>query len=242
MRTCAFGGCERPAIKRAWCNAHYERMRLAGQIVIDRERDPEVRFWRKVDKTGDCWIWTAALNGPDKAHGYGQAYFRGKVRGAHRIAYELTVGPIPEGMHLDHLCRNPRCVNPAHLEPVPPRTNILRGMSPAAIHATANTCVNGHEFTEENTRRNAKGGRACRACDRAAYHAKKLTKVKPIKNGECLVCGGSFAYVGHLQQICSDVCRVERQRQHNQASQARRQVAAIPSEAPKVIVPLPEIV
>src|SRR4051812_41628217 len=89
-----------------------------------RKRPPEVRFWEKVEKEGavpadrpslgPCWEWTAF-----KLRGYGQfSPWKGLLCRAHRYAYELLVGPIPEGHELDHLCRNRGCVNPAHLEPV----------------------------------------------------------------------------------------------------------------------------
>jgi HNH endonuclease len=93
---------------------------------------PSERFWAKINKggpipehrsdLGPCWLWTAATN-------YGYGVFRIDRRSiyAHRYAYELLVGPIPDGLQLDHLCRVPPCVNPTHLEPVTHRENILRG-------------------------------------------------------------------------------------------------------------------
>jgi hypothetical protein len=80
------------------------------------------RFWARVHHDDGCWMWTGTLN-----KGYGMFSFGGKTRRAHRFAYEALVGPIPEGLALDHLCRNPACVNPAHLEPVTWRENVYRG-------------------------------------------------------------------------------------------------------------------
>ena len=98
----------------------------------------EERFWAKVDKTDSCWLWTAATT-----HGYG--CFDAKPFGtalAHRIAYLLLVGPIPEGLHLDHLCRVTKCVNPAHLEPVTGAENSRRA------HAARTHCKSGrHPLT-----------------------------------------------------------------------------------------------
>jgi len=113
-------------------------------------------FWAKVIRTEACWIWTAA----DSGDGYGIFTINSKNRRAHRLAYELTVGPIPEGMSLDHLCRVRNCINPEHLEPVTVAENNRR----AAAYKTA--CTRGHEYTPENTRYNSAGARACRECDR----------------------------------------------------------------------------
>jgi len=125
-----------------------------------------VRFWSKVNKTETCWLWTGA----EGVRGYGNLYVNGKFRAAHRLAYELLVGPIPEQLHLDHLCRIRMCVNPDHLEPVTPHENVMRGMSPAAIAVRENKCQRGHEFTPENTIRVGTQGRRrrqCRTCENA---------------------------------------------------------------------------
>lgn len=129
---------------------------------LARTESSSVRFWRKVDKNGPngCWEWTAAL----KSSGYPNFWDGTRNVPGHRFSYELLVGPIPEGLNIDHLCRNPLCVNPAHLEPVTQRENVLRGVGFAATNAQMTHCIRGHEFTPENTYVTAKGQRHCRAC------------------------------------------------------------------------------
>lgn len=92
-----------------------------------------------------CWIWLACTT---KA-GYGQIYKDGKPYYAHRLSYEMTIGAIPVGFELDHLCRVRCCVNPDHLEPVTHKTNIHRGVGIGKSKPLK--CKHGHEFTEENT-------------------------------------------------------------------------------------------
>ena len=132
----------------------------------------EERFWAKVDKSGTCWIWTAARN----AFGYGK-FSMGHARWifAHRFAYETFRGPIPATLVIDHLCRNPSCVNPAHLEPVTNRENQLRGVGFAARHAAKTHCDHGHEFTPENTYTGYKG-RACRECHRLRERMRRRSR------------------------------------------------------------------
>jgi hypothetical protein len=125
-----------------------------------------------------CWIWTAALN----RSGYGQFRLTGQrgTSSAHRVVYEAERGPIPNGMTLDHLCRNRCCVNPDHLEPVTHRENVLRSpLTLASINAGKTHCQHGHEFTAENTYTRPRG-RMCREChrlrslrDRARSRARK---------------------------------------------------------------------
>jgi hypothetical protein len=123
------------------------------------------RFWALVIKGDGCWLGDGYVN--DKGYGrFGTA--KGKTVQAHRFAYEQTVGPIPEGAQLDHLCRNRRCVNPTHLEPVTNRTNILRGVGFAAENAEKTACVNGHPFTDENTVVDRRGWRRCLICKKAS--------------------------------------------------------------------------
>ena len=127
---------------------------------------PEQRFWGRVDFNGypryeaRCWLWTGHLMGI----GYGQFKLNGKVQYAHRVAYTLANGPIPDGLHIDHLCRNRGCVRPSHLEAVTQRENILRGDSPAAKRAKFTECPQGHAYTPENTITRKTGWRECRTC------------------------------------------------------------------------------
>jgi len=111
--------------------------------------NPE-RFWSKVDKAGDCWLWLAAK----KWNGYGIFKVGGKAgyaEPAHRVAYYMARGEIPDGLGLDHLCRNRSCVNPAHLEPTTWRENIRRGNGVAGVHFRKTECKRGHPFNAENT-------------------------------------------------------------------------------------------
>jgi hypothetical protein len=136
---------------------------------IPSERDLD-RFWDKVNKQGPewggsaCWMWTACLNRKD-GRGYGLFGAFGTQFLAHRFAYEALVGPIPEGMTIDHLCRNRRCVNPAHLEPVTNEENLRR--SPL-VNAQKTHCKSGHELTPDNIRPNGRG-RQCIRCARERY-------------------------------------------------------------------------
>jgi hypothetical protein len=91
---------------------------------------------------------------------------------AHRVSYELLVGPIPQGLQLDHLCRNRRCINPAHLEPVTSRENTMRGETVAAANASRDHCPSGHPYSDSNTIALGKGGRKCRECDRTRGRAR----------------------------------------------------------------------
>lgn len=122
------------------------------------------RFMWFVEQTDECGNWTGQTT-----RGYGRFRTRVSVSQwkndqAHRVSYELFVGPIPEGLTLDHLCRNRRCVRPSHLEPVTMRENLMRGTSFAATNAAKTHCVHGHEFTAANTRIDLLGKRQCRAC------------------------------------------------------------------------------
>lgn len=159
-----------------WCPKHYQRYRRNGSPTTPAAKPSlEDLFWAKVDKDGPlpdfapdlgpCWIWQAART----KHGYGM-FGVSPPRLAHRRAYEWLVGPIPEGLPLDHLCRVPPCVNPQHLEPVTHTQNMRRSpITLATINAAKTHCAQGHPFDEANTRRQrVSGWRICATCARAA--------------------------------------------------------------------------
>jgi len=137
--------------------------------------DPLTRF--EVSPSG-CWLWT----GPVDSRGYG----RHGAPLAHRLVYEILIGPIPNDMELDHLCRIPRCVNPSHLEPVTHAENVRRGEVGAINRArqkALTVCKRGHEFTPENTRIDRRGDRSCRECSRAlhrSYYQRDIEKYRQL--------------------------------------------------------------
>lgn len=127
----------------------------------------EDRFWRYVNAGAGCWNWLAA---PD-SKGYGRFTIRQVRMAAHRFMYELMIGPIPDGLQLDHLCRNRMCVRPDHLEPVTQQENLHRGDGPAGINHRKAHCLHGHELHSfvASDRRHPR--RRCRECDRLTHLA-----------------------------------------------------------------------
>ena len=172
LHTCSVSGCPKPAIARGWCNLHYRRFRRHGDVLATVEPrlawkgSPEARFWAKVNKDGPvplnrpdlgpCWLWTAGLGG----NGYGRFRANKRMTYAHRFAYELLVGPVPEGAELDHLCRVRHCTRYDHLEPVPHQVNSARGNSGKQERERTH-CPQGHPYDEENTRWDRRGERRC---------------------------------------------------------------------------------
>lgn len=185
QRACSVPDCDGPVKARGWCSTHYFRWYETGSLDLGiRERgnfrlvEPLAdRFWRKVNKTEDCWLWTGGAT----REGYGAIWSGpgGRRLMAHRVAWELLRGPIPEGLHIDHLCRRPPCVNPDHLEPVTPSVNTARGYSGpirAAAQLARNACIRGHEYTPENTSINVRGARVCKTCRREDARRRRAQK------------------------------------------------------------------
>lgn len=164
-KRCSVEGCGRTHYGRGLCSAHYQRWRTGREVNGPIERKSRRPLAERliagieVDEATGCWNWQGA-----KVYGYGYissgAEKSMRQSRTHRVAYELLIGPIPEGLELDHLCRNRACCNPDHLEPVTHAVNAQR--RPQQTH-----CVKGHELTPENVRvRKDRGTRECRICIR----------------------------------------------------------------------------
>lgn len=145
-------------------------MNFRKRVAMLAQNDPTI-----------CWDWPGAIR---KEAGYGVVQANLDDRGfrtwaAHRAVYTVLVGPVASATELDHLCRNRKCVNPAHLEPVSSRENCLRGVGILAVNAKKTHCKHGHEFTRENTMivpTVCGTGRKCRQCYLSAkrrYNAKQ---------------------------------------------------------------------
>lgn len=172
-------GCGAMVGQSKYVKGHNMRVQSRPMIPV------EVRFCKYVSKDGSlwngtpCWNWTGAKTG---LH-YGMIRTGGKgspMISAHIQSYIIAGRIIPDGMVLDHLCRNPSCVNPDHLEPVTSRINTLRGVSPMVLLHLSNKCKQGHVLTPENTYiiNSKREGitRRCRICNRASVTASRLRK------------------------------------------------------------------
>ncbi|MGP9528593.1 HNH endonuclease [Glutamicibacter sp. AOP5-A2-18] len=118
--TCSIDGCAKPKRTRGWCNSHYEKWRRHGDPQAGREYSlGKDGFFARVDKSQSCWIW----KGPVKPNGYATVSMHGKNWYVHRLSYALEYGSIPDGLELDHICHNRKCVNPDHLQAVTHKQN-----------------------------------------------------------------------------------------------------------------------
>lgn len=157
---CSIDECKKSVYRGLFCSMHGSRLARWGDPHATKypgRQSLEAALRARTDTSrgpDGCWPWTGAMN----SSGYGALTSNNKPLAAHRASYELYKGPIPAGAHIDHLCRNRLCVNPAHLECVTHAENMRR--------ARKTHCIRGHEFTTENTRINSHGYPECRACTR----------------------------------------------------------------------------
>jgi hypothetical protein len=167
---CSVLDCGRPTLGLTFCNRHLLRNRRHGSPLAggDFHGDAKARFWRKVDKTASCWLWTGALDR------LGYARFKPVPElmvMVHRFAYEDLVGPIPAELEIDHLCRVRHCVNPGHLEPVTHDENMNR----RRVRLPGTLCKRGHVLSPENAYED-RGILACRGCHLEASRAWRARK------------------------------------------------------------------
>jgi hypothetical protein len=172
------------------------------------------RFWAKVSKTENCWMWT----GMKSTKGYGLFMLNGKRKRAHRISYELSIGPIPEGLQLDHLCRNPSCVNPSHLEPVTSRENTLRGIAANPTRRNGprhlkEFCKHGHPYAGDNLligpdRDGKPGRRQCRACMK---DAKNRSRESPTYREKLKIAQTKYNKKKRLEKLEAKVQQLRRE-------------------------------
>lgn len=220
-------GCERQGrITRGYCHTHYEALRRSGKLLRVRIADPVERLWNYIDKGDYCWEWTGAKS----TGGYGRIHWNGRGQQAHRVVYELERGSIPEGLELDHLCRNRSCVRPDHLDPVTTKVNLMRGKTLTAKYASRDRCSSGHLYTEDNVYW-WRGTRCCRAC-RAQVTANRDRTRPPrsVVQSSCIMCGTEFQFErgpgGRARTTCSDACRKDRARKAAREHQSRKRAAS----------------
>lgn len=164
-------------------------------------------FWSRVQRVDRCWIWMGYIY---RRSGYGY-WLVGKRRiMVHRVAYQLAKGPIPDGLTIDHLCRNRACVNPDHLEPVTDVVNVMRGFGPPANNARKTHCINGHEYTQENTRlwmqKNNRTRRSCRECSKERMRRIRAQDAGGMVLGVRTVCKNGHQTGG--KRICKECVRL----------------------------------
>jgi len=163
---CMLASCSRPATRRGYCNSCCSRLVRQGKLPLIRPQKLPLkeRLMAKADQVeGGCWLWAGAKN----SEGYGQIKLNRTTLYAHRVSYEAYISPIPEGLHLDHICRHRACINPRHLQPVTVEENVRRGVHRSALTVRLGFCQRGHEMTDANVYVRPDGSRRiCRACKR----------------------------------------------------------------------------
>lgn len=163
MRICTVDGCPDPVKAKSMCSVHYKRTLRNGdplvQLRVRHKGTPAERMIASADQTDTCWTLRKV-----GTNGYGSVRVDGRTVLAHRYSYEIHVGPIPEGLVIDHLCKNKGCIRPDHLEPVTQRENVMRGDGPSAANAAKDNCSNGHAFDIFWTTARGQAKRDCSAC------------------------------------------------------------------------------
>lgn len=175
-QTCCWA-CQRPLVRKINPpHLHYCSMECWRKYAASTQY---ARLWSQITQEGDCWIWHGSV---DKL-GYGHISIQKQPWLLHRYIYVLTRGPLPDELVIDHLCRRPPCVNPAHLDPVPQRVNVFRGLSPIAANVHKTHCAQGHAYSLENTWISPAGGRGCRQCnrERARRRLQREREIAPKK-------------------------------------------------------------
>lgn len=177
---CGVFRCYDPAARDGRCEIHHRRRQTFQQMCAQvaglddvRADDGSMaeRFFRKVDKTENCWLWHGYIT----KQGYGLFAVKPRLyRPAHRVSWKLDGQSLRTGMHLDHLCRVRHCVRPSHLDQVTPGINVKRGIGPSGFNHRKTACKRGHEFDLINTAYTSDGSRRCRMCTQLAPKARRL--------------------------------------------------------------------
>lgn len=174
---CVIDSCQKPHNNKTGgklCPMHYRRKKLYGDPLIRKVKHYDDELSKILDGIifpedyqDSCWGWSKRKH----KFGYGKHYWCGKTGSPHRAIYKLLVDENIDGLDVDHLCRNPECCNPNHLEAVTSRENTLRGVSPPAVNSKKTVCKNGHNFNDTGFWRNGNNSRLCKQCARDRYNA-----------------------------------------------------------------------
>lgn len=186
-----------------------------------KPRPASERFHGKyaIDPETGCWNWTGYV----AEHGYGtigETVAPGRSRSlyAHRISYEIHKGPIPEGLVVDHMCNNRRCVNPDHLQAITHRENVLRSPHPLFARRRVGLCIRGHDMTDPTNVyiRPDNGRKMCKACTRIRQRERDRAAGIPEKSPpRCGTYSGSVAHA-RRKEPCCEACRSAATEYHRQ--------------------------